>query len=76
PERHREPFRKSKQLEQLEKPAFDGRCPDCGGQMVKVLENRGAQLKEHQFNTFWRCERCGLNAKTLGGKIVSAWLGD
>ncbi len=75
PERRRVKFRTTERFDRLDEPAFDGRCPDCGGQMVNVLENRGAQRREHLFNSFWRCEGCGLNAKTLGGKIVSAWLG-
>ncbi|GAI09570.1 unnamed protein product [marine sediment metagenome] len=75
PGRRREQFKTTERFKRPEEPAFDGRCPDCGSQMVKVIESRGAQLREHLFNSFWRCGRCGLNAKTLGGKIVSAWLG-
>ena len=57
-------------------PEFSGRCPDCGRRMVRVLEHRGPQPAGHRFYSFWRCGGCGLNVKTSGDEVASAWLAE
>ena len=67
---NREQFQR---LEPPEVPIFPGRCTDCGSQMERVFERRGPQLREH-FESFWRCPNCGLGVKSVGDRVVSAWL--
>ncbi|MBA7505069.1 hypothetical protein ES706_03732 [subsurface metagenome] len=71
----RELFKKTERFDRLDEPAFDGRCPDCGGQMRKNAVRKNP-LSDRGVNQIvrWGC-RCGLSVKTQGDKVVSAWLG-